>query len=159
MYNISNTEYLKSLNANKIIDRLWQGSYPYSMDAVKENFDVLVLCADELQMTYNDILLDEHYPSITIIRCGLDDSIPVRAGDFKKANNASKKIAIEYNLGKQILITCAAGLNRSGLITALVLRLISDMSGSDASKLIKNARHGALYNTAFDAYICSLDKL
>lgn len=144
---------IPTLDADKIIPRLWQGAYPaYNMLDVKKHFDVLVLCADELHMIGKDV----YFPTLTILRVGLYDKEPIRDGDLEKAEVMAKNVAEAYRLGKRILITCAVGLNRSGLVTALALRFIENKSGEECARIVKAARFDALYNNAFNAYICSL---
>lgn len=143
---------IHELDADRIIPRLWQGAYPaYNMKAVKKHFDVLVLCADELLMDGKDAL----YPTIKILRTGLDDCRPVRDGDLEKASAMAVKVAEAYKAGKRILVTCAAGLNRSGLVTALALKLIEGKSGTECVAMVQKARRHALYNRDFEFYVCS----
>ena len=150
MYNEPNI--IDALDADKIIPRLWQGSYPaYSMGEVQKHFDVLVLCADELHM----IGRDADFPTLTILRVSLDDCEPPRKGDLEKAEVMAAKVAGAHKLGKRILVTCAAGLNRSGLVTALALRFIIGKSGEECANIVKHARQDALCNRYFDFYVRS----
>ena len=62
-----------------------------------------------------------------------------------------------WKLGKKVLIRCQAGLNRSGLLTALVL-INEGYSPSDAIALIREKRSGwALCNSDYVSYLNSLD--
>lgn len=145
------------LDADKIIPGLWQGSYPGygrsgAMDEVEKYFDILVLCADELHM----IGRDADFPKLTIMRVGLDDREPPRKGDLEKAEAMAEKVAIAYRSGKRVLVTCAAGLNRSGLVTALALRLINGKSGNECADIVQSARKDALYNRYFNFHVRSL---
>lgn len=55
--------------------------------------------------------------------------------------------------GKRVLVRCAAGLNRSGLITALVL-MRAGHSADDAVSLIRERRSAdALFNHSFVQYL------
>lgn len=61
-----------------------------------------------------------------------------------------------WKLGKKVLIRCQAGLNRSGLLTALVL-IDEGYSPSDAIALIREKRSGwALCNADYVSYLNSL---
>ena len=51
-----------------------------------------------------------------------------------------------------VYIVCSQGLNRSGLVTGLVLRQLG-MAGSAAVDLIRSARPGALSNHAFEGLV------
>ena len=62
-----------------------------------------------------------------------------------------------WKLGKKVLIRCQAGLNRSGLLTALVL-IHEGYSSADAIALIREKRSGwALCNSDYVSYLNSLD--
>lgn len=59
----------------------------------------------------------------------------------------------DWKAGKRVLIRCQAGLNRSGLITALVL-IRDGVSPQDAIDLIRKQRAtAALCNTTFDRWL------
>ena len=63
----------------------------------------------------------------------------------------------EWIAGKRVLIRCQAGLNRSGLVTALVL-VRSGYSPQDAIELIRKRRNSlALFNRQFVKFLMSLD--
>ena len=62
-----------------------------------------------------------------------------------------------WKLGKKVLIRCQAGLNRSGLLTALVL-INEGYSPSEAIALIREKRSSwALCNADYVSYLKSLD--
>lgn len=59
--------------------------------------------------------------------------------------------------GSKVLIRCAAGLNRSGLVTALIL-MRGGKSASESIRLIRDRRsYQALCNEDFVQYLLSLD--
>lgn len=63
----------------------------------------------------------------------------------------------EWSAGRQVLIRCQAGLNRSGLITGLVL-MMAGHSADDAVALIrKNRSRWALCNKSFERFLKSVD--
>jgi hypothetical protein len=63
----------------------------------------------------------------------------------------------EWSSGKRLLIRCQAGLNRSGLITALVL-IREGYSAEDAISLIREKRHSqSLFNKQFVKFLLELD--
>lgn len=55
---------------------------------------------------------------------------------------------------KRVLVHCAAGMNRSGLVNGMIL-IFSGMSGKDAVNLIQQKRPGALSNVVFANYLQS----
>jgi hypothetical protein len=60
-----------------------------------------------------------------------------------------------WKSGKNLLVHCAAGRNRSGLVNGKIL-ILNGMTGRDAVKLIKSKRTGALSNKVFSDYLESL---
>lgn len=63
----------------------------------------------------------------------------------------------DWKAGKKVLVRCQAGLNRSGLITALVL-MMDGYSAEDAISLIRETRHpAALCNRDFAAWLRKID--
>ena len=50
--------------------------------------------------------------------------------------------------GKRVLVHCAAGMNRSGLLSAASL-IRDGWSADDAMEAVRDARHGALNNPEF----------
>lgn len=60
----------------------------------------------------------------------------------------------QWDSGKQTLIRCQAGMNRSGLVTAMVL-MLNGSSADSAIKLIRKKRHpDALSNESYVNYLC-----
>ena len=60
----------------------------------------------------------------------------------------SEKVADAMKEGRFVLVTCAAGKNRSGLIAGLALRKLG-VDGKEAVKAIQKNRPGALSNPRF----------
>lgn len=58
--------------------------------------------------------------------------------------------------GDRILVHCGAGVNRSGLVAALVMRAAAKLTGRQAAEHIRNCRPGALINSQFNAYLNDL---
>jgi hypothetical protein len=66
---------------------------------------------------------------------------------------AVREAHADWKAGKRVLIRCQAGLNRSGLITALVL-IRDGMAAADAIELIREKRAGAaLCNITFERWL------
>lgn len=89
-----------------------------------------------------------------ILNSGFDDNY--EAGDVEMssiagtADDASDTFSNRLRVGKNCLSSCAAGLNRSGLVTALTLMKIADMGASEAIGRIRRLRHyKALSNPKF----------
>lgn len=59
--------------------------------------------------------------------------------------------------GRKVLVHCGAGINRSSLVTALVVRRLFGLSGADATLYIRSRRGPeALSNPWFASYLGSL---
>lgn len=114
-----------------------------------KGFDVLVLAAKEHQPHA------EYYPDLAIIRVPLTDTL-LQPVDWLAAQRAASEVARAYLAGARVLVTCQAGLNRSGLVNALALHALTGMSGDDAQRLVRRRRRGALFNPS---YVQALKKL
>ena len=56
---------------------------------------------------------------------------------------------------RAVLIHCVMGLNRSPLIAGVALTYLG-LSGTEACRLLQERRVGALYNSIYADYLCSL---
>jgi protein-tyrosine phosphatase len=133
---------------------LAQGSYPRPPEAVWGKFDALVLCAEELQ------------PKIRIpsgkklFRFPIDDDIyrPVPKQVGVLAHQLARQLATLLRANKKVLITCAQGVNRSGLIAALALMYAYRMSAAQAIAMLRDKRKvgGGIYplmNPMFEHFL------
>jgi hypothetical protein len=59
---------------------------------------------------------------------------------------------------RRVLVHCSAGVNRSALLVALVVRRRLGITGSDAVALVRAARPGTLRNSEFEQYVCGLPR-
>jgi protein-tyrosine phosphatase len=62
---------------------------------------------------------------------------------------AAREIAINIDNGGIVLTHCHAGVNRSGLMNAIVVMFLTGMSGKEAKEFIMLKRPKALNNEAF----------
>lgn len=132
-----------TLEATEIIPRLYQGSRPPLGGAVSaEKFSAVVLAAKEFQPP------SQLFQGVRVIYVPLEDT-RLMPHDFLAAQRASQLAIEAYLTGGKVLVTCLAGINRSGLVTALVLHGLTGMSGSDAVKLIRRRRPIALLNRSY----------
>lgn len=65
------------------------------------------------------------------------------------ANSIADMIVERFNNGKNILVTCSQGINRSGLAVGLALKKLTSLPGEDIVKLIQQNRPGSLSNGTF----------
>ncbi len=138
-----------SIDADRIAPRLWQGSDPPGGPYLRDlKVDTLVLCARELQHDPRE------FPGVKVIHAPMDDAnvVPVRI-----AMDAATAAARDHKRGKRVLVCCAMGLNRSGLVTALIIWLRSGrIPGWEAVQQVQQRREEALGNQWFTGYLASL---
>lgn len=128
------------LDASPVTKRLWIGGQPpFDRDL---DFDVLVLCAQELQPKQLGF-------TKTLIRCPLPDA-HLANDELRRALLSAKKVAAELAKGKKVLVTCFAGRNRSALVSGLAMGLVHHMNSDDIITRIRALRNpNALSNTHF----------
>lgn len=61
--------------------------------------------------------------------------------------------------GRRVLVHCGAGINRSGLLTALVVRLLTGQSGQAAAEHVRQRCPDALVSREFSGYLNGLPAL
>jgi protein-tyrosine phosphatase len=141
----------EQLDAHRLLPRLWQGSYPPERDFLQKNgFHVLALCAKELQTPYA-------FDGLSIYLCPLHDA-ELTSREIDLASRAADRMTSSWRAGNRLLITCAAGRNRSGLVSALTIRQLLDCSGQDAANQVRLHRPNALTNPSFMGYLAALGK-
>lgn len=135
-----------SLDASRVQGELYQGSLPQQGQHVRRaGFDVLVLCAEEYQPD------DYLFPGVRVVRLPMAD-IPVRLTprEVRTLRMAARDLAYALKRGDRVLVTCAAGLNRSGLVTAATMLEQGSATPAEAIRRIRAARGPlALHNPAF----------
>ena len=86
------------------------------------------------------------------VRYGFPDG-PLRDHDLQKAVRIATEAHGQWRSGAQVLIRCQAGVNRSGLISALVL-MIDGLSAQDAIALLRSRRSQfVLSNSHFEKWL------
>lgn len=136
------------LDASRITDRvdlkLWVGSRP-PVDRDLPEFDVVALCAREFQpqMAFHG----------RVLRCPIPDG-PLEQGEVRVVILTARAVAASLSRGRRVLVTCSAGLNRSGLVASLALAVVTRMSADELIATMRKYRHpNALYNVAFQGLI------
>ena len=134
---------------SRIASKLYQGSLPpYVEELHRARIHTIVLCARELQPD------DWRLPGIEVLRCPfVDVAEPVGLSTLRMIDQTSTAVAARVRAKQRTLVTCAAGLNRSGLVTALALTKLYGISGHDAVKWVQRERPGALFNPVFAAIL------
>ncbi len=134
--------------ADEVCKGLWMGGCPPPDFPVQQHFDCLVLTAREYQVP-------ELFPRVRVVRVALnDDGSPMTKAEAVEAVRAAGRIIRWLNGGLKVLVTCFAGRNRSGLVTALVLCKGMGVSPDLAIDAIRAARgHEAFRNSYFETFL------
>lgn len=133
------------LDASNVATRLWVGGRP-PFDHDLPDFDVLVLCAQELQ------------PATVafhgrVLRCPIPDSSLDRQ-ELAMAVLTAKDVGDALLTGQRALVTCAMGLNRSALVASLALARATRMTANEIISRIRQRRNAsALHNPHFQEII------
>jgi predicted protein tyrosine phosphatase len=133
---------------NEVTDKLCQGSVPDPASSY-EQFTMIVLCAQECQ---------PELPRFKgrILRPAFDDTPNPSNADVDRARTAASEVGAELMRGGRVLVTCAMGLNRSGLVTGLALVITTRLSPIKIVERIRTARgEHALCNSTFAKMIFS----
>lgn len=128
---------------------LWQGSRPPAGRAVADaGFEVLVLCALEHQRG--------GYEGVAVHRVALDDADdggdgarPLTQAEWTRARAMGHLVASGVRAGLPTIVTCNEGRNRSGLVVACAVHVLSGLPGPECVALVRRARPGALTNPSF----------
>lgn len=113
------------IDAHRIDDKLWIGSYPRVPETCGY-FDVVVLCAVEKQSV--------NLPGCHIVKAPLDDDKPTQR-ELQTAVSAARTVHEFRRRGKRVLVTCAQGVNRSSFVAAMAMMLAGDSASQAISKI------------------------
>jgi len=145
------------MSASHVIPKLWQGSKPPEGPGLAaQGFRLLVLCAREIQPH------SQRFPGLIVLHAPLDDdpSRDLSAQEIQIAHGAADAVARAVSQGHRTLVTCAMGLNRSGLVVALAMTRgmgALGVSPQTAVALVRRARgNDALGNRRFVKHLFSL---
>lgn len=145
---------MSALDFHWIVPNLAQGSYPEPPKSAFEHFDVVVFAAEELQPRF------KAPQGCYLFKVPLDDDpyrpLPVEVQ--KILVDVAQRVGAFLTQGHKILVTCAQGRNRSGIITALVLMNCFGMSGKEAIRTVRRKRrgHDALANPMFEQFLLNV---
>lgn len=140
--------HTRGFDAHRLAPRLYQGSAPPAGPELRaRGFDMLVLAAEEIQPP------EQMFPGVRVIRAPSDDSSHIPEAT---AHPAAQEVARALRAGKRVLVTCAMGLNRSGIISALALWYATGRPGAECVAQVQNNRPNALCNGWFADYVSAL---
>jgi hypothetical protein len=128
--------------------RILQGGLQEVAQANPHHVQVIVLCAEELQFD-KDAWLDEFEE---IVRAPNDDSV-LSKKQAAIAVSAARKVVQHFNKGNVVLVSCAQGRNRSGLVSAMALHMITGRPGKECVAIVKKCRDNALTNPWFNRFL------
>jgi len=120
---------------------LWVGGRP-PFDRDLPDFDVLVLCARELQP---EQVAFHGY----VIRCPIPDDV-LSSPEIRMVMGTARLVADSLIARRHILVTCSAGRNRSALVASLALAHVTRLSADALIRIMRARRHpDCLYNPHF----------
>ena len=127
----------------ELIKGLYQAGSPEFSEIVEENIEVVIHLA-EVEISFPDRILPRE--SFLYVWWPIDDGpIP----DTGILNGLADLAAGFLNEGRKVLISCAAGINRSGLLSCLVMMKFLGVDANAAVELIRLKNPLALSNENF----------
>lgn len=121
---------------------LWVGAKP-PVDRSYPNIDMIVLCAREYQPPALP-----HFKG-PLVRVAIPDEA-LDTDELRRALAGGAAVAEALSKGKRVLVTCAAGINRSALVASLALVRHTKMTADECVALMRAKRHpDCLFNTHF----------
>jgi len=149
--------HLVNLDADEIVTRLWQGAYPVDHEhRLHECFDAVVFCCAAGCLQPPASMFGKGIEVLRIYLYDMKDTeVPADTASAMRAMAA--EVARRVEAGKRVLVTCQAGLNRSGVIVALALRAMG-RPARECIRLVRTRRRRrgsqlALFNRAFVRFI------
>jgi len=146
---------MRRRDVTRIYGRLYVGGAPIE-PALYQDFDVIVLCAEELQF------LAELYPDKRVRLVPFDDAPYVDGPTIHRVLAGSKRVAQDVARGRKTLVSCAMGRNRSALVTALSLHYLTGAPALTCGERVHQLRVDregvrALQNRTFVEVLAAVD--
>lgn len=142
--------------ADKIIGNIYQGPKPPTGEALKNaGVNVLVLCAKEIVEEFRETGVT--FPDVHVIYAPSNDDYynPPQEEWKRDWIAAAKEISQRAKSGQKVLVTCYAGLNRSGVVSALAAHFLTGRDAQSCIDLVRMSREGALQNPMFVKWLRS----
>lgn len=142
--------------ASRLDDKHWQAGAPLDLYALPAaGVQAVVLCAQPSDYLEEGIDYPLVVPGLTIRFAPMDDDreAGIDAYTITTAKKAAAWTLGMLNAGKRVLVTCMAGRNRSGLVSALVLMTRRGLTGEEAVAYIQAKRPNALSNDSFAEWL------
>lgn len=143
----------RNLDVSRIAPRLYQGSFPATGPGVANGrFTHLVLCCMEPDLQPSSRL----YPGVNVMHNPMHDG-ELTDAELRQAWRGAVWTTEAMRRGARCLVTCRMGLNRSGIVVALTLRLLTGAPGAGIVDHIRlNRGDNALRNPEFERYLRGL---
>lgn len=136
---------------SEIVPGLWMGGHEYFR---ADGMWARAVVADEFDAVYSLHSREGHGPADGVDHHVLEvpDDI-LTAGQIRAVEDFAASVARDYADGRQVLVRCRVGLNRSGLVIAAVL-IRGGLTPGDAIGMIRRRRAAAaLSNEHFVSYL------
>lgn len=135
--------------SDEILPNLWMGNIMSAQ--LVHGFDLVVNMAQDSPMPDTKEYYHWDIP---------DAEMP---DDLGRLNALVTQVCRTHALGGKVLIHCNAGVNRSGLVTALVVRQLKGLTGTEAIDLVRSKRPkgpfpNIICNPHFESYLNTLEK-
>jgi protein-tyrosine phosphatase len=153
MEKVNETYILPLPNHSRIFTHLYQGARPPTGPTLLANgFDVVVLCAEEYQRP------PAAFMGIRVLSCPYGDSFhtPLTFDERRMIADTAARVAQATRGGARVYVSCAQGINRSGLVSALAVRQLTGCSGLEARRWVQKRRQGSLTNPIFAGLLDAL---
>lgn len=128
---------------------LWQGGAPVDFGWVsRTGVDVVADMGDA-----DEIATPDDIAGVAYLKHPIEDGdLP----DLVVLDGLVSTLAAAIRGGRQVLVHCGWGRNRSGLVVALLLRELLGVDGHSAALAVRERRYRALNNEVFTDYLASL---
>lgn len=144
--------HIEDMDADEIIRGLWQGALRRFQDsevAINGISTAVVLAPDANCRVVHP--LDVHRVGMT------DDFKDWDLRPLPRLRELSKHLARKIKRGRSIATFCFEGRNRSGLLSALIVRRLTGVTGAEAARIVRDRRRAdALTNPVFMDYLMRL---
>ena len=137
-------DYIREAGADLtcIAPRLWMGAAPDPEPLRKHGFEAVVFCAEEFQPD-----ADRYEGLATHFEPMADDGRTCPDSDRFAIVSAARFAHDQWrHRGRRVAITCLAGRNRSGVVMALTLAMLTNDQMPDVIAHVRHHRLGALSN-------------
>lgn len=142
------------LDADEVYPGIWVGSVPRLRGGdLLKIFTHVVLCAEEFQFPA------EEFKDHTIVHCPFKDEDTVMGNKTMAMVFATARAVAEAQIGGgSVLVTCAAGRNRSALVAGLAMRMLGVEPWLAIEKIKARRSPQCLSNTCFQRIVLAHNK-